>query len=152
MNTKAHYRYYKEYYDKYRQSHREQLKKYRNKYYNSNRGRKMYKKYAETLNGRFIHWKGNAKIRGHTFELKLKDLQSMPLVCHYTGLALTLECNKYTTISLDRLDNSKGYTKENIVFCCGFINIMKQQLTYNQFILACKMIAQYHDNKELRNN
>jgi hypothetical protein len=115
---------------------------------------KLYtKKYRcmHSLEYRFREWKRGAKERNLPFELKFEDVHLMPLVCYYSGLALTTECNKYTTISLDRLDNTKGYTKDNVVFCCGFINLMKRDLTYNQFILICKMISQNHDNKWTNN-
>ncbi len=109
---------------------------------------KNKKNYSSSFVGRFNHWRGGAKKREIPFELTIQDLKAMPLVCHYTGKVLTCENKKYTTISLDRLDSSKGYTKDNVVFCCGFINFMKSTLTYDQFIYACKLIAQHHDNKQ----
>lgn len=105
------------------------------------------RQYSETLNGKFYRCKNCAKKRKIPFDLTLQDIESMPLICYYTGKPLTLKTNSYYTVSLDRLDSSKGYTKDNVVLCCAFINAMKNVLTYDQFILACKAIANYHDEK-----
>lgn len=68
----------------------------------------------------------------------------MPMVCHYTGTDLVLEKNKRNTISLDRIDCSKGYTITNVVFCCSFVNLMKHKSSYEDFLSACKAIAEHH--------
>jgi hypothetical protein len=87
-----------------------------------------------------------AKYRGIRFELTIEDLERLPLICHYTGMPLTMEPNSYYTVSLDRVDSSRGYTKDNVVFCCGFINRMKQELTVEQFIMACKAVVRFNGN------
>ena len=96
---------------------------------------------------RFSNWKSKAKVRNISFELAIDDLKNIPKVCYYSGRLLTSKQNRYDTISLDRLNSSKGYTKDNVVFCCEFINKMKNDLTYDQFIYACKIISEYHKNK-----
>ena len=35
---------------------------------------------------------------------------------------------------IDRIDNNKGYTKENCVPCCDICNRIKMDLPYNVFI------------------
>ncbi len=99
------------------------------------------------FNYRFALWKANAKRRNIPFELNLGDIKSSPLICYYTGTKLTLNTNQPNTISLDRIDNSKGYTKDNVVFCCQFVNYMKGTLTHEQFIFACKLIIHTHENR-----
>jgi hypothetical protein len=98
--------------------------------------------YDGAFDTRFNLWKKAAKIRNLPFELTLKGLESRPRICHYTHQNLTLLPNQPTTISLDRLDSSKGYTSDNVVFCCSFVNYMKNDLTYDQFIYSCHLIAQ----------
>lgn len=44
------------------------------------------------------------------------------------------------TIGLDRIDNSKGYTFENVASCCRICNIMKQKMTVAEFILHVRKI------------
>lgn len=99
--------------------------------------------YKETLNERFSKWKWHAKNRNIPFNLQLKDLENIPQKCYYTGIPLTLKQNCDNTISLDRLNNEMGYDKNNVVFCCGYINYMKNDLSYNQFISTCKQITDY---------
>ena len=110
--------------------------------------RKNIKRYERTLKGKLMQWKTGAKKRNISFEITLSDLEKIPMICYYTGVPLTLERNEWYSISLDRLDSSKGYTKENIVFCCGFINRMKNNLTYGQFIRACAKIAMHCGARE----
>ena len=93
---------------------------------------------------RFRQWQKKAKDRNIPFELNLEDFVNIPRICHYTHQTLTLLPHKPTTISLDRLDNKKGYTKDNVVFCCSFVNYMKRELTYDQFIYTCHLIASIH--------
>lgn len=46
--------------------------------------------------------------------------------CFYSGLAMKIKGNKdYNTLSIDRVDSSKGYVKGNVVFCLNSINMLK---------------------------
>lgn len=47
--------------------------------------------------------------------------------------------------SVDRIDNSIGYTKDNCVACCGLCNRMKSDLTPEEFIAHTRAIADYKD-------
>lgn len=48
------------------------------------------------------------------------------------------------TPSLDRLDGTLGYTKGNVVWCAYYINRMKNDCSYTDFIRICKTICQNH--------
>lgn len=115
----------------------------KNKDGHSNKCKHCSIKHIKTLQQRFNHWKSNAKNRKISFDLSIKDLEKIPKICYYTGIPLTFEINKDNTISLDRLNNNKGYEKDNVVFCCGFINYMKNDLSYEKFISTCKKISNY---------
>lgn len=104
-----------------------------------------------TLENRLKRWRLTAKYRKLLFSLSISDLEKIPQVCHYTGVELTLEDGQPNTISLDRIDSSKGYTPDNVVFCCGFVNIMKTDLSLEQFVFACRMVVEHHDKHSLRN-
>ena len=95
----------------------------------------------DTLKRRFYQWKSQAKRKCVLFNITVEYLQSLPLICHYTKRELTYEPKCKNTISLDRIDSSKGYTKDNIVFCCSDINFMKNDLNYNEFIENCKLVT-----------
>lgn len=101
------------------------------------------------LTRRFRDWMYGANRRGIRFDLTLEDLDIIPKVCHYTGKELTLESNRINTLSLDRLDSTLGYSRDNVVFCCEYINKMKNDLGYIQFIDVCREIADFCKNKQI---
>lgn len=47
-----------------------------------------------------------------------------------------------TTISLDRIDSSKGYIEGNVQWVHKSINIMKSTLTQEQFIEFCRLVTE----------
>ena len=47
---------------------------------------------------------------------------------------------------LDRFDNDKGYTKDNVKSCCANCNFIKRDYSYKDFIDKCKLI--YENNKD----
>jgi len=62
----------------------------------------------------------SAKKRNLEFNLNIQDIKDMynSNICFY--------CKKIPiTVSFDRIDNSKGYIKSNIVFCCFNCNVVK---------------------------
>lgn len=120
----------------YRSSNRDQIRSHQKKY---------MERWISRLNSRFVCWKKRARQREIPFEITLEHLQSMPLVCHYTGHKLVLESNQWNTISLDRLDSSKGYTSSNVVYCCSFVNLMKHTLSYDEFIRSCKAVVNHYE-------
>ena len=55
--------------------------------------------------------------------------------CFYTGLDYSLNgegIKNPLTASVDRIDSSIGYVKDNIVFCCYFVNNTKGPWELNQ--------------------
>lgn len=53
------------------------------------------------------------------------------------------------TASLDRIDNTKGYTKDNIQWVHKDINIMKSDFEQNEFIELCTKIAYFNKKDKL---
>tara|TARA_R100000008_G_C3456373_1_gene101938 strand:- start:32 stop:502 length:471 start_codon:yes stop_codon:yes gene_type:complete len=65
--------------------------------------------------------------------------------CRYCENRVTyMEGYKSTNISVDRINNSIGYAKGNIVFSCGLCNDTKNQVT----IEMCKNIIRVYDEME----
>lgn len=88
--------------------------------------RQAFKKYNSIRKGSLI--------RGMEFNLTLQEyLPFYNSSCFY--------CGAPGQISLDRLDSSLGYTKSNVVTCCGICNIMKGTLSQHDFIFQCKKIV-----------
>jgi len=54
--------------------------------------------------------------------------------------------SEYSTASLDRVDSTRGYTKNNIQWVHKAINIMKNDLIQDDFIYFCKRVAQCQGN------
>lgn len=83
--------------------------------------------------------------RGYTMELQFdefKELVQKP--CYY--------CNTYKEDELngiDRMDNIKGYTKENTVACCGVCNRMKLNYHPLFFVEKCKLISTQEKNTDV---
>jgi hypothetical protein len=77
----------------------------------------------------------------------LDILESVPLVCFYTGKDLTLQPNEHFTVSLDRIDSKRGYEANNVVFCGELVNRMKQEMTVEELVLYCELILTYKGNK-----
>ena len=61
-----------------------------------------------------------------------------------TGIDLTFDTLVNTfdgTASLDRIDSSKGYTKDNVQWVHKDINYIKRDLSDSEFITLCKKVA-----------
>lgn len=83
-------------------------------------------------------YRRRAKSRGLIFEISLKEFMKWwKLSCFYCGDAIR-------TIGLDRIDNDKGYSKENLAPCCSTCNRMKMTMRKQDFISQCKKIAKTH--------
>ena len=67
--------------------------------------------------------------------------------CYYSNLPMSEPRygsgkNPYVA-SMDRLDSQKGYTKDNVVWCCCICNSGKQQLSKDEYINLCSQVAHY---------
>lgn len=60
--------------------------------------------------------------------------------CALTGIVI----DKLTDLSIDRIDSSKGYTKDNIQIVHKDLNCMKWDLSQQQFIDYCKQVVEWN--------
>lgn len=70
--------------------------------------------------------------------------------CALSGVDLVFgltasECRK-TTASIDRIDNSKGYTEDNVRWVHKKINLMRLDLTDKEFIEWCTLVSEANRN------
>jgi len=101
-------------------------KKYRERARHSIAERK--KNRYNSVEGRLGDYKSSAKQRGIGFNLTKEEFSSYwQLPCEYCGRAIT-------TIGLDRVDSSVGYTMDNIVSCCTICNKMKLAMTKEEWL------------------
>ena len=69
-------------------------------------------------------------------------------LCAYTKLPMLATSNQFNTVSLDRIDSSKGYIVGNIQLVCAAINKMKQEYPEELFIQLCHCVAQNNSIKD----
>lgn len=92
-----------------------------------------------------------AKQRNLDVEIDINDAwekyESQGGKCAMTGWSISLSSNKgsykFKTASLDRIDNSKGYTKENIQWLHKDVNWMKGRFDSDRFKEICKAVTEY---------
>lgn len=119
---------------------REQCNEYDNKNRaqrnKSHRKHKRLKRYDPEY--RLQQYQRGAKNRGLQFDIDIdfiNDMWNKP--CTYCG-------SEIDSIGLDRIDNSKGYTKENLCSCCFNCNQMKSTKDKNEWISHILKIANYY--------
>ena len=113
---------------------------------------------------RHHRWKGCGEIGGWTwnnyklgasrrkipFQITVKEMwdvfEKQNRKCALTGEELILPLIQKNDISsnasLDRIDNTKGYTVNNIQWVTKKINFMKGKLSQSNFIKLCHMVSQ----------
>ena len=88
--------------------------------------------------------KANAKQRNLEWTLSEKEVRDLiQEPCYYCGRLpqnhsnnkyIQNECNgDFPSNGLDRVDNSKGYTRDNVVSCCSQCNSMKEKMNISEF-------------------
>ena len=70
-------------------------------------------------------------------------------VCAYSGRNMTLEAGKLNTVSIERIDSAKGYTKDNTILVCQAINRMKSDFGFDDFYELCRDIADFMGDESL---
>lgn len=85
-------------------------------------------------------YKGNAKKKGYSFKLTEKQFSEITKQdCFYCGAKPSnvtgrkRKSGNYIYNGLDRVDNTKGYTIDNVVPCCRFCNNAKSNHTLQEF-------------------
>ena len=67
-------------------------------------------------------------------------------LCALSGMEISAKGDlKKITASIDRIDNSIGYTKDNIQLVHKKINMMRGTLTVEEFIDFCKSISSWQE-------
>ena len=98
---------------------------------------------------RCLHAKHRSNRKNKKFDLSAEYLEELyeqqEGKCYYSGRYMTTDdIGNMDTVSIDRIDSSLGYTKDNIVLCCWAVNEMKKALSYENFINIIKDIYNCH--------
>jgi len=148
----------REYHKQWRNENREHVNRYSKEYNEQNdEQRKMtnkrYRKRVKTdqeifLNSLFRAARNNAKSRNIEFNISIELVRAFILVqnnrCALTGIQFIYEHDGMTRArpfapSIDRKDNSRGYTCDNIHLVCCIVNRAKNefpQIIFDQMCLA----------------
>ncbi len=110
------------------------------------------KKYKISLNGILSRKVNNARSRARNKKLvcditpkfirELYDKQEGK--CALTGFEMTILIGKgrqYRNISIDRIDSSSGYSKNNVQLVCFIANVMKYNLSQDKLVEYCSAIV-----------
>ncbi len=106
-----------------------------------NRNSKQY--YKNNIHLYYNQYIRGATIRYKEFKLTLDEFtEIISKPCYYCN-----QSNEYNINGIDRVDNNKGYLKDNIVACCFICNRMKHTLDLDEFISKLYYINYYIKNK-----
>lgn len=118
---------------------------------NRDKWNQQYYVNAKTKSPETWLWK-QAKHRAKTdynnmeFTIEKEDI-IIPKYCPYLGLELKFFAELSQAPSLDRIDSSKGYTKDNIQVVSRLANIMKSNATKEQLIAFAKGVLAMHSKE-----
>jgi len=81
---------------------------------------------------KYLSLQESARRRVKEFNLSLNDVRVLlkKKTCHYTGMRFNDTENLKRTV--DRIDNTKGYVKGNVVACTHIANQLKEMLVENK--------------------
>ena len=94
-----------------------------------------YTKWGSNLKDRIIM--RNKKItETDDSDITLEWIKAQPLKCYYTGITLFPSKKSWYVFqpSLDRIDNTKGYTKRNVIMTCRGLNSARNQMEFFEFM------------------
>jgi hypothetical protein len=64
--------------------------------------------------------------------------------CFYSGTPMSFAGDRIPeSVSVDRIDSSKGYTLGNVVLCCNIVNLMKRNMSISELTRWCKLILEH---------
>lgn len=103
-------------------------------------------------------YRRNAQIRNLDFDLSEDDFRRLTSqCCYYCGALPSKEVGrnayngKYVCNGIDRIDNTLGYTLDNVRPCCTFCNYLKGVLSESDFLGIAKHMSKIADNLSLDN-
>lgn len=109
----------------------------------------------------FYRTKRGAESRELEFSITIEDMWvkfiEQNKKCALSGLEISLcgsvrnkDYKDLHNASIDRIDSSKGYTKDNIQWLHKDVNKIKQDFNEKDFIDYCRKIVDWHDLKETK--
>lgn len=127
----------KEYMLVWRAKNKERLASYKKSYNRENfvYNKVSMKKYKDSIKGRFSKLNTNARARGFMVGINLEEFTKI------IGSPCYL-CGDKGIMGVDRYDNSLGYLLENCRPCCRRCNVMKNDMSIDDFYRHVHKITQ----------
>jgi len=110
-------------------------------------------KYKQVI-GHYVHKynlikaaRKRAKVKGLVCDLRTKDID---VSTHCPILGIKFEIGRkvwYNSPSLDRIDNTKGYTKDNVIVVSLMANSIKNQATPDQIRQVAEFYEKLYEEK-----
>ena len=102
------------------------------------------------FNSLFLTWRSMAKQRDYVWELDKEQVRSFTKQpCHYCGVEPSQVSRKkdnngdYIYNGIDRINNAKGYSIDNVVSCCMWCNRAKSTRTEDEFYTWIKRVSNH---------
>lgn len=96
----------------------------------------IYDLHKKELKSILSNLRASAKKRGIPFDLTTSDLDEIgiPITCPVLGIPIHFNRGKVcdNSISIDRIDSTKGYTKDNIVIVSQRVNSLKSNASLDE--------------------
>jgi hypothetical protein len=91
---------------------------------------------AKDLKTLWSNLKASAASRGIPFDLKPTDIDDIgiPITCPVLGIPITFNRGEPSdnSISFDRIDSTKGYTRDNLIIVSYRANVLKSNATLDE--------------------
>lgn len=92
----------------------------------------------------YLAQKANARKKQGSEKLFESDIEELfnkqEGKCVLSGIRFDIE-SKWNRPSLDRIDNSKGYTKDNIQLVTWIVNHTRGELSVSEYLEICKLVS-----------
>ena len=97
----------------------------------------------ERVAKKYLSLKESSRDRGIEFGMSLTSLKNLYRAkkCYYTGEPMKLGGNNHNSLTLDRVDNNKGYVKGNVVACVKWFNELKGSLTPKEIDILYRKVC-----------
>lgn len=102
-------------------------------------------KQKDPIKAMLVGVRGNASKKNLPCTITVDDI-NIPKLCPILNIPLEFSNKRtYNTPSIDRIDNTKGYTPDNIVVCSWRANMLKKDAT----ITELQLITEYYTTEAL---
>lgn len=110
------------------------------------KNKEKYHKYSnKTMKAVFREMKTRSAKRGWDFAITEGCVNQLWAKqngrCYYSGVELTTSISDPNKMSIDRIDSTKGYIRDNVVLCTVRINLMKRDMSMQEFLTVILRIS-----------